>query len=351
MFYLKYRPKTLDEVDNSKVKEVIKQILNTGNFPHALLFVGQKGTGKTSVARIFAKAVNCTQKKERFEPCNKCKNCQAIDTSTSTDVVEMDAASNRGIDEIRNIIREASFSPMTSSHRIFIVDEAHMITNDAFNALLKTLEEPPPSVIFILVTTNEEKIPKTIASRCLIVNFGKGKKADIILMLKRILEKEKLKVDSKLLDLIAKHAENSFRDAAKIFEELIIQKKLSFEDARAFLGIIGKEDLLELIQDKTLKDVLGWIEEFSQKGGSFKNLIEELLEELRICLLNKNGVKIDTDMDLKFSNSEISTLMKLLNEAYVNLRSSPIESIPLEIAVVEFYNGRNKSKVHKVESF
>lgn len=345
MFYLKYRPKTIEEIDNSRIKDILKQILLSKNLPHALLFVGQKGTGKTSVARIFAKSINClnNKKKSSIEPCNQCKNCQVIDTSASIDVIEMDAASNRGIDEIRNLIRETSFIPMSNRYRVFIIDEAHMITHEAFNALLKTLEEPPPSVIFILATTNQEKIPKTISSRCLIINFGKARKADILRMLKRISEKEKISLDEKILLLIASHSENSFRDAAKILEELVIQKKLSFDEAKDFLGIIGKGSLLELLQNQSLKEILVWIDEFSQKGGSFKNLIEELLEELRLLLLSKNGVKIEEAPQFNFTNKEITTLMKLLNEAYINLKNTPIESIPLEIAVVEFYNRKKSS--------
>ncbi len=348
MFYLKYRPKTIEEIDSLKVREAIEKILQSKNLPHAFLFIGQKGTGKTSVARIFAKAVNCLNNKftqnlnQSINPCNRCQNCVSINSSSSPDVLELDAASNRGINEVKNLIRESSFSPMTCRFRIFIIDEAHMITHDGFNALLKTLEEPPPSVIFILATTNPEKIPKTISSRCFIVNFDRAKKEEIKNMLKRIAIGEKLSFDSSLFDLIATHSEKSFRDAAKLLEELVIQKKLDPLEAQAYLGVRSKQSLLEVLQNKSLKEALSWIEEFFQKGGNFKNLIEELLEELRLLLLSKNNLAIDEEIDLDFSIAEITLLMKLLNEAYVGLKTTPIEAIPLEIAIIEFYNERNK---------
>jgi len=346
VFYLTYRPKTIDEIDNSKVKEEVGKILNSKHLPHALLFAGQKGTGKTSTARVFAKSINClsnkfADKNPSVEPCNKCANCTSIDESSSVDVIEMDAASNRGIDEIRNLIKETSFLPMNNRYRVFIIDEAHMITADAFNALLKTLEEPPAQVIFILATTNLEKLPKTIVSRCFLVNFGRAKKSDIIHMLLRITKEEKIAVDKQLLQLIASHSENSFRDATKILEELTIQNKLSLPEGEKWLGILSKENLLKEIQNKNLKDALSWIEEFSSAGGNFKHLIEELMDELRKQLLVKNSIAVEEEvLELHFSLSEIASLIKLLNEAYNNLKISPSESLPLEIAIVDFYNSR-----------
>lgn len=350
MFYLKYRPRTIAELDNNFIRESVSKILSSKNIPHAYLFIGQKGTGKTSTARVFAKSVNCLNNKfsgkgKSTEPCNKCKNCLNIDLSSSTDVVEMDAASNRGIEEMKKVIKESGFLPMNSKYRVFIIDEAHMITTEGFNALLKTLEEPPKSVIFILATTNLEKVPKTIVSRCLQVNFGRAKRSDILGMLRKIVKKENVKIDEELLELISKHSDHSFRDAAKILEELVIQSKLSVEKGQKFLGILSKDSLLEIIEKKDLKDALFWIEEFTLAGGNFKNLIEQLLEELRIQFLLKNGISVeDADAELKLTVSEISHLIKLFNEAYNTLKYSPIESLPLEIAVADFYNlSRNEN--------
>jgi DNA polymerase-3 subunit gamma/tau len=358
MFYLKYRPKTIEEIDNLNVKEMVGKILESKTLPHAFLFVGQKGTGKTSTARILAKAVNClnnkfspnqTSQSKSYEPCNKCANCQSIGLSSFTDVIEMDAASNRGIEEIKNLIRETSFLPMSGGYRVFIIDEAHMITNEGFNALLKTLEEPSKSAIFILATTNIEKLPKTIVSRCLKINFGKANTTDIYSMLKRISNSENIKFKEDALKLIADHSENSFRDAAKILEEITFQKIESIEDIEKFLGIRGRNDLIEIIEKKDLKKTLIWINEFSQNGGDFKNLIEDILNKLHLQILIKNNVLESDDKKISLNINETSLLMKLLIEAYQNLRNTPIDSLPVEIALIEFYNKvgerNNKSEV------
>ena len=323
---------------------MIGKILSAKSLPHAFLFVGQKGTGKTSTARIIAKAVNCLNNKfslsevDDFEPCNLCVNCQSISLSSFTDVIEMDAASNRGIEEIKSLIRETSFLPMSGGFRVFIIDEAHMITTEGFNALLKTLEEPPKTAIFILATTNLEKLPKTIVSRCLKINFGKAKIVDINSMLKRITKNEGLNFNEDLLKLIAYHSENSFRDAAKILEEVSFQKIKTTEELEKFLGIRGKNDLMEIIEKKDIKKTLNWINEFSQNGGDFKNLIEDILGDLHRELLIKNGVGTSEGKNISLTLSEISLLIKLLIEAYQNLRSTPIDSLPIEIALIEFYN-------------
>lgn len=339
MFYLKYRPQTISEIDNLQAKATIGKILESSTLPHAFLFVGSKGTGKTSTARILAKAVNCLNNKfshasNDFEPCNNCANCKSIGLSSFTDVIEMDAASNRGIEEIKSLIRETSFLPMSGGYRVFIIDEAHMITNEGFNALLKTLEEPPKSAIFVLATTNLEKLPKTIVSRCLKVNFGKANIIDILSMLKRIIKNEKIDLSEDVLKLIASHSENSFRDAAKILEEIFFQKIKSTDETEKFLGIRGRNDLIDIIEKKDFKKTLNWINDFSKNGGDFKNLIEDVLEQLHNQLL----LIIDNKKVSNLSLTEISLLMKLLIEAYQNLKNSPIESLPVEIALIEFYN-------------
>ncbi|MFW5704019.1 MAG: DNA polymerase III subunit gamma/tau [Patescibacteria group bacterium] len=346
MFYLKYRPHTIAELDNTAVKETISNVLRSPNLPHAYLFIGQKGMGKTSTARIVAKAVNCEKNKysgvgTSIEPCNTCANCKAIDAGYSPDVIEQDAASNRGIDEIRNLIRESAFAPMTGRFRVFIIDEAHMITNDAFNALLKTLEEPPKQVLFILATTNEEKIPKTIASRAMRINFGKARLTDIVSMLQRIAKGEKINASDELLTFIAERADYSFRDATRMLEEVTMQNKLSVEEARAYLGVTSKNNFLELLANKSsLHEALPWIQQFTESGGSIKLFLEDLLHMLELQLMHKSGVVQEGVEDVPLSIKEIALLMKLLNEAYASLRNSPIEAVPLEIAVVEFYNMR-----------
>jgi len=228
---------------------------------------------------------------------------------------------------------------MSGKYRVYIIDEAHMITTDAFNALLKTLEEPAKTVIFILATTNEEKIPQTIISRCVRIPFGKAEEKDILNMLERIEKKEKLKLDEDLKKLIATYCEHSFRDAAKLLEELVMQDQLTLEKAKAYLGVRAKDSLLEIMQKSSIKEVLGWIEEFGTNGGNIKRAIEDMLHTLKRQLLLKNKV-ISDEKDLGYSLKEVMILMKLLHDAYSQLRVSPIESLPLEIAVVEFYNLR-----------
>ncbi len=307
------------------MRDTIAQVLKSSSVPHALLLVGQKGTGKTSVARIIAAHINNTGNPE----------------AASADIVELDAASNRGIDEIKNLIREASFVPLSGLFRVFIIDEAHMITTEGFNALLKTLEEPPASAVFILATTNVEKLPQTIVSRCVVVEFGRAKKDDMIRMLQRIAAKENLPHDLPLLNTIVQHADHSFRDAAKLFEELSIQNKLTPQSAQEYFGILGTVSLLQTLATQDLKGSLTWIEMFTTRGGSIKNLIESALEDLRLLLLSKNGVKTEEEIEsINLSLKDISRLIRLLSEAYTMLKTSPIESLALEIAVADFYNER-----------
>jgi len=204
---------------------------------------------------------------------------------------------------------------------------------------LKTLEEPPDTTIFILATTNLEKVPKTIVSRCVKVNFGIARKDDIIRMLKRIVKNENIQLEENILQMIAQYSEHSFRDAAKILEEISMQKISKLQDVEKYLGIRGKNNLLEIIDQKDLKTTLAWIEEFSQGGGNFKFLIENILEELHEAFLHTKGIGENTIIT-HLSTQEILLLIKLLMQAYGDLRASPIESLPLEISIAEFYNRR-----------
>jgi len=346
MFYLKYRPQKISEIDNRPVRETIGKLLHSRQIPHALLFAGPKGTGKTSTARIVAKSLNCQETifsnpdKKTIESCNRCPSCLMINGSSSVDVIEIDAASNRKIEEIRKLIKEVAFSPMTGNYRVFIIDEAHMITKDAFNAFLKTLEEPPSSVIFILATTNPEKLPKTILSRLYKIRFGGVNNEDIERMIDRIAKGEKKVIDPQIKTLIADQADHSFRDAAKILENLIIQNMLDYPSAQKYLGSTNKLKLLAIIGETDLRQALKWVDEFSKNGGNVKKLIEELLQILRQYLLNqlKSTSDRDNQTKLNFSQREIFLLIKLLSNAYRQLFYSPIESLPLELAIAEFYN-------------
>jgi DNA polymerase-3 subunit gamma/tau len=323
MYYLKYRPATIDEIDNEAIRASIQNLFQADTIPHALMLTGQKGTGKTSIARIIARHVNELAADESI--------------AQSSDIVEMDAASNRGIDEVKSLIREASFLPMSGKYRVFIIDECHMITNDAFNALLKTLEEPPETTLFILATTNIEKVPKTIVSRCSIIQFARAKNDDIIHMLKRIAKGEKLTLPDDLYELIATHADGSFRDAAKLMEDLVIQQATTAEQARKYLGVAGEQTFLSVLEKGDVKTTLQWFKDFVEQGANVKPFLEDVLQQLRLALLTKSGVE-GVNVPTTLTSSQLSRLIKLMSEAYLGLKSTPIESIPVEIAIVDFYN-------------
>jgi len=230
---------------------------------------------------------------------------------------------------------------MTGRYRVYIIDEAHMITNDGFNALLKTLEEPPETVIFILATTNEEKVPATIISRCVRVGFGRALKADVISMLTRIEQAEEITVSQEVNELIASSCEDSFRDAAKILEELVVQKMLDIEKAQQYLGVRSIGALLKLLEQKdTLGKSMQWIESYKAQGGDIKRCIEDMLHALHTVLLSQTEVGTKTSLDYTFSLRETSLLIKFLHQAYQNLKITPIDTLVLEIAVAEFYNAR-----------
>ena len=340
MYYLKYRPHTISELDNTTPRESISSILKSKSLPHAFLFIGHKGTGKTSTARIFAKAVNCLEnayagKGDSIEPCNTCVHCKSIDKSSFSDVTEMDAASNRGINEVKDLIRETSLMPMSGRYRVYIIDEAHMITSDGFNALLKTLEEPPETVIFILATTNLEKVPKTIQSRCVLVQFGHAKIDEIVHMLQRIKKEEELVITDKALSLIAHHCDLSFRDGAKILEEIVLSGKMDEDSILKKIGIRSKIVLYEALKVKGPAAILSWIGEFSQGGGSIPLLIEEILLDLQNHLLSLHKIP-GNESQLSYTVKETVVLMKLVNEAYGLLKMSPFPSIPLQVALLEY---------------
>lgn len=342
MFYLKYRPQIIEEIDTAQIREKLSAILGKGDLSHAWLFTGPKGTGKTSTARILAKAVNCdtnkfAQKDENIEPCNTCPNCRSIKDGNALDVIEMDAASNRKIDDIRALIEQVKFAPAHMRYKFYIIDEVHMLTQESFNALLKTLEEPPKSTIFVLATTELDKIPQTIVSRCLRISFPKASSGDVIRMLKRILKGEKKELTDEVLSEIAKHSDNSFRDAAKLLEESVLHNVSSQEGVKKLVGLADDNHVfLQLLDKGDLKNALSFIEEYDTKGGSIATLIEAVLDELHLILLAKNGLQTDETKTYSFTMTHIAALIKLLLQAYNTLKYSPLESLPLEVAVVDY---------------
>lgn len=339
MLYIKYRSQTISQIDNPEIREKITSLLSQTDIPHAFLLSGPKGTGKTSIARIIAKSVNCTKKaKNSVDPCNKCSSCNLITRGNNPDVFELDAASNRRIDDIRELIATIHFSPAASKYKVYIIDEVHMLTTESFNAILKTLEEPPQHVLFILATTETEKLPKTIISRCVHVRFPKATKILITNMIHRILKSEKKSLPDDVISYVSSHCENSFRDATKILEEILETKITSLSQVKQMMGInTDTISFLNAILKKDQVQVFAIIEDFSSNGGNFSLFIQECLEELQNEFLLHKKV-IDGSFNYTFTLPQVILLMKNFSEAYRNLKFTPIDSLPLEIAVIDYFS-------------
>jgi len=340
MYYLKYRPGKLAEIANVARREVLQKLLaDPSKLPHAFLLVGPKGTGKTSTARIIAKVLNCLHRDKQGEPCNNCTNCVAIAENRFFDVFELDAASNRGIDDIRALRDQVSFAPASGKYKIYIIDEVHMLTKEAFNALLKTLEEPPHYVVFILATTEAHKLPDTVVSRCVNLNFQKGTPEEIGESLKRIVQGEKLKVTDAVLTRIVKEAGGSFRDAAKFLEMAATSTDLSEKSVEALFNrnaAHNSTELLKLLLSKKADMSLAWVEKFEKTGGDFNSLLEDLLQQVQSELLASRGLKVGSENEAKSNLKDLSRLLKTLLEAYRLGKFSPIESLPLMIGIIDF---------------
>src|SRR3989338_6741817 len=346
MYYLTYRSQSLKELDHSHVRKQLEKIMTSETIPHAFLFTGPKGTGKTSAARIVAKILNAKENLtsvQTLEPKLKHETLIAIAKGTSPDVIEIDAASHRKIDDVRQLISELKFAPLISKYKIYIIDEVHMLTKEAFNALLKSLEEPPSTTIFILATTELDDLPKTITSRCVVVHFGHADKRDLIAMLKRIVKGEKLSCPEEILSCIADCADGSFRDAAKMLEMAVMQQAFSVEKLQEVLGRgWSTDELLGILDTGTLKETLTWIEDAAAKNANFRLLIESLLSLLHTILIQRNGIDVELTKTYNFSIKDVAVLIGLLQRAYQEMKYSPIQSLPLELVVIEFTDHKAK---------
>lgn len=289
--YRKWRPQGFDAlVGQEAVRTALTNALETGRIAHAYLFAGPRGTGKTSTAKILAKAVNC-EHGPTPNPCNECQNCVRINDGTSMDVFEIDAASNRGIDEIRDLREKVAFAPVSGRYKVYIIDEVHMLTTEAFNALLKTLEEPPPHVIFILATTEPHKIPATIHSRCQRFDFRRVTDADIVKRLREVADGSGIVADDDALQLIAVQADGGMRDALSLLDQCgVMAERVTAETVRSVLGIVGREALRELVKaigEGQVPRALELLETLLAGGKDVKQIITELAEYLRAVLLYK----------------------------------------------------------------
>jgi DNA polymerase-3 subunit gamma/tau len=335
--YLKYRPKNLDELDSTDVAESLKKIMSKRTIPHAFLFAGPKGIGKTSAARIVAKILNC-EHLVRGKPCDKCKQCTSITEGNNLDVIEMDAASHRGIDDVRVLRDAVGLAPVSAKKKVYIIDEAHMLTTEASNALLKTLEEPPSHVVFILATTNPEKLLETIRSRTTFILFKKADGEEIVRSLNRVVAGEKMKIDKDTLEIIAEASDGSFRDAIKILEQLTLEgRKLTKEFLEEFLfnrRTLNLDKFIQLLSQKDTKSLIEEVGQLSIKGVTTSVFLEALLKKLRSSLLAKTGIGIEEVGEI--DKSGLINLIELLSQAYKDISESPIEELPLEVAVIKW---------------
>ena len=367
-FYLKYRPSKVKELDLVDVRESLEKVLYSGKIPHAFLFSGPKGTGKTSTARILAKAVNCLKnrkngKKSDFEPCNKCEICQEINDGRALDLIEVDAASNRGIDDIRSLREKIKLSPAKCDYKVYIIDEVHMLTTEAFNALLKTLEEPPKHALFVLCTTEPEKLPKTIISRCTQIKFKKANQEEILRSLKRVVKGEGLNPEKEVLEGIAKSADGSFRDAQKVLDQLSSSgKKISLKETNKLLGRIEElkpDKLLLFLSEKKGKESLLEIDRVVTFGIDLNFYLQTILEKLRLILLEKTGIsevesqELDEELKEAFSSlskGNVFKLITLFSQASLEIKISPIPQLPLELVVVQWCQDQEQENDSNLEN-
>ena len=352
VFYRKWRPKRLDEVVGQEpVTRTLRQAVALGRVAHAYLFCGPRGTGKTSTARILAKAVNCLSPQEG-EPDNSCDICLSINEGRALDLIEIDAASNRGIDDIRDLSEKVHFTPNQARLKVYIIDEVHMLTEYAFNALLKTLEEPPDHAIFVLATTEVQKVPLTVISRCQRFDFRRIAVGDMVDKLAQLSRDEGVVVDDEALELISRSASGSLRDAENILEQVVVSygSPVTEEHVRDLLELGNDEAALELVGHIIACDVRGGlrvINEVADQGSDLRQLHRGVMEYLRGVLL----IKTDAGIAARFPREVVATLRSQADTASVDrlvqtlktfagvqLQRDASSPLPLELAVVESCN-------------
>jgi DNA polymerase-3 subunit gamma/tau len=348
----KKRPQVFEEVVGQRhITQTLQNAISQKRVAHAFLFTGARGVGKTSTARILAKALNC-EKGPQINPCGQCTTCQEIKDGTSMDVIEIDAASNRGIDEIRELRENVRYTPAKSRYKIYIIDEVHMLTKEAFNALLKTLEEPPPRIIFIFATTEPHKIPATILSRCQRYDFKRIPLREVVASLKRIVVEEEIQISQRGLLSIAQESEGSLRDAQSLLDQVIAyaEKNIKDEDIAEVLGLIDRKilnDTIEAIASKNVEQCMEIIETVYHFGYDLQHFCRELLQYLRNLILIKVSKHPEGLMELpeeelerfkkqaeKFQFDQLNHLFSLLLKGEQEIAQSTFPRIMLEMTLI-----------------
>jgi len=350
--YRKWRPQTYAEISGQEhVTRTLRNALEAGRIGHAYLFAGPRGTGKTSMARILAKAVNCLSE-ESNRPCNACALCQSLNEARLLDLIEIDAASNRGIDEVRDLRDKIGFVPNEARYKVYILDEAHMLTEPAFNALLKTLEEPPAHVIFVFVTTEPQKIPLTIQSRCQRLDFRRVPRNEIVARLEYVAGEEGLDVEAAALDAIAAQATGSMRDAISLLDQLRSYgaETITLTHVRTVLGGVGDQAVQDLVGHLVGSEVpagLDLIHHLVAQGVEIRQLLREVVEYLRQLLLVKVGtgaVSLDIPEETStalaahastVSQDRLLRTIHLFSRASRELKGGTQSQLPLELAFIE----------------
>ncbi|GIK22133.1 MAG: DNA polymerase III subunit gamma/tau [Ignavibacterium sp.] len=346
----KWRPQKFDDVVGQEhITATLKNALKSNRIAHAYIFTGPRGVGKTTTARILAKALNCENSKD-FEPCNECEMCRAINESQTMDIIEIDGASNRGIDEIRTLRESVKYAPTRGKYKVYIIDEVHMLTRESFNAFLKTLEEPPPHTIFIFATTDIHKVPLTIISRCQRFDFRRIQLNTIKTTLSNIAKQEKISIDDKTLTLISKKADGALRDAQSLFDQVIsfCGDNINAETVSKMLNLIDEDlffNISDAVLDKNYNIVFETTDRIFQNGWDFIDFTDGLIEHFRnimtVIITEKTELIETADVFKKryinyiqtFSKGDLLRILNYLNKLQQELRYSNNQKLKIEIAL------------------